>query len=401
MERIAISTAFDENTVRAIARGAHERGALTKRVIRDQTHLFGVAQAAMKAQPWNENIKLFSTLQPKRADSGALPEDVKIAPVSELVRVAAGRRRSRLTHSLGNARWKTYFDRVAARIDFGEAQVLLSMPGSSLRTFTANRDRRLVFHEIDAHPRVRNELLEEHFGRQRARAEMFPSWFVERIEQEIMLADHVLVPSALVAEQMRDNNVADEKLVMVPYGVDPSVFRPHESIGPREPGPVRIVCTAQISLRKGIPHLIEAVRGQSVELTLVGSVFDARILSDLPSNVTVAGVLTAEQLVRLYARSDLFVLPSIEDNFALVVTEAAGAGLPVVTTRQVGSHDLLSARHTVIEAGDVAALRETIAHAGPLSFHDRLEISAEAIGQGWRSWDEYAEGVLKGIGVLA
>ncbi|MGB3374666.1 MAG: glycosyltransferase family 4 protein [Microbacterium sp.] len=292
------------------------------------------------------------------------------------------------------------FDRAASRINFGDSDVLISMPGSSLRTFEKNSHRRLIFHEIDAHPRTRNELLEQHYGRQRARAEMFPAWFVQRIEAEIALSSQVLVPGQVVADQMLAHGVPESKLVRIPYGVDPTVFKPDPR--PRERGSPRlqVVCTAQISLRKGIPFLIEAVRGKNVDLTLVGQVFDHRIVESLPSNVFLAGILSAPQLADLYARSDLFVLPSIEDCFSLVVAEAAGAGLPVVTTKENGAHEVLSERHTVIDAGSTRELEDAINSARALTHSERLSISEEALHQGWSDWTTYAESVLRMTGVV-
>ena len=43
------------------------------------------------------------------------------------------------------------------------------------------------------------------------------------------------------------------------------------------------------------------------------------------------------QLREQYARSSLFVLPSVEDGFAYVVAEALGCGLPVITTENTGA----------------------------------------------------------------
>lgn len=400
--RVAVSSAFDENTIREIARGAHRHGMLERRAIRDQRALMWAAQLGAKLAPGSETLRRFVTNQRARILSGALPGDVRVSPSAELVRVIGARRRSRMTHDIGNARWKTLFDRSASRVDFGNADVLISMPGSSLRTFEANRHRRLVFHEIDAHPRSRNELLEKFYGARHARAEMFPEWFVQRIEAEIAMASSVLVPGAVVAAQMLRHGVEASKLHTVPFGVDPDVFRPRLD-GTADGGRSRrlqVVTTGQISLRKGIPFLLEAVRGRNVDLTLVGQVFDARILENLPENVTVAGILTAEQIANLYARCDAFVLPSIEDAFGLVVAEAAGAGLQVITTRETGAHELLSSRHTVIDAGDVGQLRDALDSTHTLQHDERLLISDEALSRGWLEWPKYADEVLRAIGAL-
>lgn len=396
---VAISSAFDENTIRAIANAADEHGNLVRRTIRDQTPLLGLARSIARVLPPSSAVGRFAANQTTRVEDGALPADVRVAPSAEFVRVIGARKRSALTHSIGNARWKVMFDRAASRVDYGDASALVSMPGSSLKTFEANMHRQLFFHEIDAHPRTRNELLEHHYGARYARAETFPKWFVERIEAEISLADRVLVPSTVVARQMLANGVPQEKLIQVPYGVDPSTFRPNPAAGSRAAKRLAIVCTAQISLRKGIPFLLQAVRNRPVDLTIVGSIFDSRIVANLPSNVTLAGVLNPAQLADLYARSDLFVLPSIEDCFSLVVAEAAGAGLPVITTKENGAHEVLSARHVVLDAGSSDALGDAIDSATGLAWEERLAISEEAVGNGWTDWPTYGTNVLRAMGV--
>jgi len=43
--------------------------------------------------------------------------------------------------------------------------------------------------------------------------------------------------------------------------------------------------------------------------------------------------------VRLYQEADIFVLPSVDDGFGMVVAEAMAAGLPVIVTENVGPAD--------------------------------------------------------------
>ncbi|MFB7843174.1 glycosyltransferase family 4 protein [Microbacterium sp. NPDC056052] len=398
---VAISCAFDENAIRAIALGAHRHDVLTRRAIRDQAPLLNLARGAGRLLPGSRVIRSFVAKQSARVGDSATPEDIRLSTTSEFLRVFGGRVRTPLTHTLGNATWKVVFDNAARHIDFGDARTLISMPGSSLGTFERNRYRRLVLHEIDAHPRVRNERLEAFYGARRAAAETYPRWFVERIEAELELADSVLVPGKVVAGQMRNNGISEKKIIQVPYGVDPTVFRP-PSIRPTERRRrLRLVCTAQICLRKGTPFLLDAVRDMPVDLTLVGQVFDRRIMTDLPDNVTHAGVLTAAQIADLYARSDAFVLPTIEDCFALVVAEAAAAGLPVITTFENGAHELLGAEHQVIDAGDVAQLRHAIDALDLLSWDQRTTNADRARDGAATTWSEYADTVLHRIGALS
>lgn len=396
---IAVSSAFDENAIRAIAHRASDHGILTRRAIRDQAPLLGLARGVSRIAPCSQLIRSFVTKQSARVADGALPEDVRLSPLSEFTRVLGGRVRSPLTHTVGNALWKVTYDQAAKRVDFGDACTLVSMPGSSLDTFRRNRDRSLVLHQIDAHPRVRNERLEGFYGAHRAKAETYPDWFVERIEAELEIADRVLVPGTVVADQMRSNRIADSKIVQVPYGVDPGVFRPPMVELRNTRTRTRIVFTGQVSLRKGIVFLLEAARRLPIDLVLAGPIFDNGLIRNRPDNVSLSGVLSATQLSDLYAHSDAFVLPSIEDNFALVVVEAAAAGLPVITTFETGSHELLGQEHTILNAGDVPALRDALSAVEPLTWERRLSIADQSRAQATRTWTEYADAALREIGV--
>jgi glycosyltransferase involved in cell wall biosynthesis len=61
------------------------------------------------------------------------------------------------------------------------------------------------------------------------------------------------------------------------------------------------------------------------------------------SNVHFAGSQSAEQLARYYAAADIFVLPSLEDVWGLVVNEAMCFGLPVLASQFAGASQSLVA----------------------------------------------------------
>ena len=145
--------------------------------------------------------------------------------------------------------------------------------------------------------------------------------------------------------------------------------------------------------------LVEAVRGLDVDLSLAGQVYDRTAVRDLPDNVSLLGVLSPAQLASAYNAHDAFVLPTVDDAFGLVVTEAAASGLRVLTTDAAGAAEVLSDRHLVVPAGDVPALREAIRSLEPLGEEERRATSGVLSDRtgGIRSWSSYAEDVVAGL----
>lgn len=83
----------------------------------------------------------------------------------------------------------------------------------------------------------------------------------------------------------------------------------------------------------------------------------------------------------LYAAADLFVLPSRQENFGLVLFESLAAGTPVLTTRHVDTWPELVEHGRAIIAGDAPA---ELARAIDEALADRQALAAR--GEAGRAW---------------
>jgi starch synthase len=89
------------------------------------------------------------------------------------------------------------------------------------------------------------------------------------------------------------------------------------------------------------------------------------------------GALDLERLQALYARADLFVLPTLADTFPLVVLEAMAYGCPIISTTVGGiPEQVQDAEAVLVPPGDVGQLREALETL--LSDPDRRRHMSEA-----------------------
>jgi len=139
-----------------------------------------------------------------------------------------------------------------------------------------------------------------------------------------------------------------ETIRCIPLGVRLPSERVPDSRA-RHPGPVRVLFLSRIHPKKGLPLLLEALARLEqervpIELLVAGSGEPAyeermRALSHalgVAGRVRFLGHVEGDAKRRLLAESDLFVLPSHQENFGIAVVEAMAAGLPVVVSDQVG-----------------------------------------------------------------
>ena len=134
--------------------------------------------------------------------------------------------------------------------------------------------------------------------------------------------------------------VPRERISIVPVGVDCEVFRPSD--GPRTPGMIVATASADSPL-KGLVPLIEALAKVRTEhptanLTIVGQPRLGSPASQtierlgLEEAVTFSGPLESHQIVELYDRTVMAVVPSLYEGFSLPAVEAMACGVPLVAT---------------------------------------------------------------------
>jgi starch synthase len=214
---------------------------------------------------------------------------------------------------------------------------------------------------------------------------------LEQKRQEMALADLTLVPSRYVEATIREF-YPQKDIALAPYGVNVEFWTPGPANKP--PGPLRFIFAGQISLRKGVPLLIEAwskAELRNAELALVGSwmLADSKRRS-LPPGIKWFPPCSAQALRDRYRESDVFVFPSFAEGLALVLLEAMACGLPAIASEPSGASEVITAScGFVTSPGDLDSLVEL------LRWFDRHRDEIPAMGREARlqaarcTWSNY------------
>ena len=126
-----------------------------------------------------------------------------------------------------------------------------------------------------------------------------------------------------------------------------------------------ILSVSYLQKRKGIQYLIEAVLNMNRPDTVLFIVGDGEYRQALqalvPEQRTEIRFLGYdEETAKYYAIADIFVMPSFSDPWGLTINEAMVAGLPVITTTNVGAQELIQGNGFVIPPRDSKALQEAL-----------------------------------------
>jgi len=214
----------------------------------------------------------------------------------------------------------------------------------------------------NSHDRTQYRLVKEEFERWGFQGyEPVRPWGMRRGLAELEIADFITVPSRFAYESMLAEGIPEERLFLIPYGVDVNRFTPGEP-------PVdtfRLLFVGQVSLRKGVPYLLQAWERLSLpraELWLAGRVTpDAQqIVARYRDHPTIRFLGHVRDIPAIYRQASVFVLPSIEEGSALVTYEAMATALPLIFTYNSGAVARDGVEGIQIPVRDVDALAAAI-----------------------------------------
>lgn len=189
--------------------------------------------------------------------------------------------------------------------------------------------------------------------------------------EETRLADAIVVNSAWSREALAAEGVPSAKIRVVPLAYEGEAMSAQAA--PRIPPrftperALRMLFLGQVTLRKGIGALFEAMRlipDAPVVLDVVGplqvSLPDA-VRSD--PRIVIHGAVPRSAVHDHYRRADLFMFPTLSDGFGLTQLEALAAGVPVIASRRCGEvviHDCNGALLDEVDGASIAGLLTAI-----------------------------------------
>lgn len=231
-----------------------------------------------------------------------------------------------------------------------------------------------------------------------------PKWIEPQLDAECELADRILIGSSFARDSFIAEGIPAEKMLVVPYGANVSLFSPNQEPNNHRRG-LNVLFVGQIGQRKGISYLLRAYRtfrGPDTSLTLVGhfcgnpKIFNPyRELFEHVSHVP-RGVLA-----NLFRQADVFVFPTLIEGMGLVVVEAMASGLPVIVTPN-GPGDIV--RDGI--DGFIVPIRDPDAIADRLEYfranpEARIEMGRNARQRALQfTWEAYGERVISALGGL-
>lgn len=202
-----------------------------------------------------------------------------------------------------------------------------------------------------------------------------PTWFFDRSSRNYKDKKEafsgvnnltLVTPSKWLADLTRQSFLKDYSVQVVNNGVDTQLFNPqvknvkhHLGIEGKK---MLLAMATTFDRRKGTQYLkqLPSMLGDDEVLVLVGLAKDQLGQFNMPRCIGIGRTNSVKELAEYYASADVFINPTLEDNFPTTNIEALACGTPVVTFNTGGSVESVldgdSNVGAVVPKGDLQSL---------------------------------------------
>lgn len=347
-------------------------------VVHGRFHAFDLARALLAR---GNDVTVFTNYPKWAAHKFGLPRD----------RVRSFTRHGLLTRAVAKldqtnllrydeARWHSMFSRWAAselEKEVWDVVHLWSGVAEEAIEKVKTRPGLVLIMRGSAHIRQQARLLLEEEQRTGVPQERPGDWIIAREEREYESADAIVVLSTFAFNSFVAEGFSAAKLELLPLGSELNSFRPKpEVVANRcqrilEGKPLRVLYVGALTYQKGLHDLAAVIRElpqEKFRFCLVGPAVPEikPLLSSLKNAVQIVHKRPQSELPLWYARSDLFIFPTIHDGYAVVLAQAKASALPILTTTNCGGPDLIDESQT----GWILPIREPAAFVNQLRWCD-------------------------------
>lgn len=152
----------------------------------------------------------------------------------------------------------------------------------------------------------------------------------------------LVTPSRWLANLVQKSFLQDYPIEVINNGIDLNTFRPDKGDFIEEfklNDKFIILGVASVwDRRKGLKYFIELAEKLDHDETIVLVGLTEEQIKQIPDNIIgVTRTNNVEELVNIYSSADVFVNPTLEDNFPTTNLEALACGTPVITFHTGGS----------------------------------------------------------------
>lgn len=170
----------------------------------------------------------------------------------------------------------------------------------------------------------------------------------KKILHALNLADHIMCVSDDLVSIAIENGIDEDKLSLVPIGVDIDVFKIGDSVAIREQMGINsatkiVLYVGHLTQLKGLKYLVNAIpkilsKHSDALFVFAGEGPLRKELDDfvkinrLQNKIKLLGAINYNHLIQWYSISDIFVLPSLTEGRPTVIYEAMACEIPIVAT---------------------------------------------------------------------
>ena len=230
-----------------------------------------------------------------------------------------------------------------------DTDVFLSLSKTGLETgkLIKNQNKIYICERSSSHITFQNEILKNEYSKLGLKYRSINKWFIDRELAEYDNADIILTPSRFVEKTFLKHDIKKAKVIN--FGSYLDNFYQIKDIK-KKVNEFNILFVGQLSIRKGLHYLIEGFRKfrhPNKKLTIIGPetndkmFFHNLLKENNDQNIIYLGTKKHNDINEYLNKSNVFVLPSLEEGLAYVTLEAMSSGCPVIVSENTGALEIV------------------------------------------------------------